>query len=620
MTVTMICTIIDMKKPTRPVRTGFRIPAKRRNGNAENEVRLLYANLESRCVLASLFSWDASTLSVTIFGDSSNNWATVDTVPNNRIRFSADSAQALELDLASVARIFYLGYAGNDSFTNNTAIETDARGHSGNDSFLGGSGRDVFYGGDGDDLLDGQAGDDFIYGGDGIDQIVGGSGNDWLSGDYGNDLIYGGDGDDTLAGGWGDDQMWGQAGADYLLGFTGNDWLYGGDGMDYVYGQAGDDHVYGGAEFDRVRGNNGHDQVFGEDGDDWIMGDDGDDLLDGGNGNDTIWAWAGNDTLVGGAGDDGLYGQDGNDTLNGGDGADVLSGGNENDQLFGGTGNDYLDGNAGQDILRGDDGADVLRGGDGMDSLFGGSLAGADTLYGDGDADRFLTQTGDVIADRQTIDAELQFLNYTSDWNDAEISIMDTGFALMQAATNNTRLLKDTLTTAPLQFFKYDSLGNAAGVNWLQTTTTSTWQNDQWVYTYSYRREIRIAEWDETNTWRNLFQTDVVTHEIGHNWDSQLEMSAASSSLGSLWQSFQNISDWRNTNPQSGQYSLSGNGQWWYLTSSPFYDPYGQTNPNEDFSTTWELFFDPNASAGNRSLMANKLAVLDQLMAVVQTL
>ncbi len=606
-----------MSKNKEPRRTRLRNPPRKRNGSSSPALTPDYASLEARCMLATTITWDTATLSVTFQGDALDNWSTVDPAANNRVQFAADFAATLELDLAQVVRVYFYGGDGHDSFSNGTAIPGDIRGQGGNDSLFGGSGDDLFYGGDNDDYVNGGAGNDTIYGTGGNDQLYGDAGNDYLSGDYGNDSLSGGDGNDTLAGGWGDDYMWGDAGSDSMLGFTGNDWMYGGDGMDFVYGQAGDDHVYGGAEFDRVRGNNGNDFIYGEGGNDWMMGDVGDDLMDGGDGNDTLWGWTGNDTLIAGAGDDGLFGQQDDDIMYGGAGSDVLSGEGGNDQLFGGLGNDFLYGYAGNDILHGEGGNDVLRGGDGMDSLFGGDELFTDTLFGEAGADRFLTQTGDFISDLESIDAELQFINNTSDWNDAEIAAMDLGLGYLHMATGNTRLLKDTLTTTPLKFIKYQSLNGAAGVNWLETTTNSVWQNGQWVTYYTYKREIRIAEWAETDEFRNTQQPGVVTHELGHNWDSTLELSTASSSLSTTWSDFKSVSDWRDVDPQNAQYSLSGNGQWWYLTNSPFYDSYGQTDPYEDFSTTWELYFDPNASASDMTLMSQKLAVLDQLMSVV---
>lgn len=576
-----------------------------------------YEGLPSRCLLASWISWNSVAGTLTITGDSGANTASINYVNDGIVEISADGATPIQLWDSAITFIYYLGGDGDDWFESFSAAPVDARGHGGNDTLIGGSGNDLLLGGYGDDVLVGAGGNDNLSGGDQNDTLYGDQGDDTLDGGNGNDTLFGGLGDDVLSGSWDNDILHGEEGSDRLYGFTGVDWLYGGPDRDFCYGQAGDDFVLGGDGNDNVRGNNGDDQVYGEAGDDWIMGDVGNDLLDGGSGMDTVWAWSGNDTLIGGDDNDGLYGQEGDDQIYGGNGSDVLSGESGQDVLWGGIGNDWLYGGDGNDLLRGEVGADVLRGDAGNDSLFGGDASVADTLYGGSGADRFLTQTPDAMMDCAGEDAEVRFLNRTGTWTDAEIGVMDQGLARLHAVNSNTRLLKDSLPSGPLQFFKYDTLSGAAGVNWLQTSSQSTWQNGQWVTTYTYNREIRIAEWNEGNAWWNSEMASVAVHEIGHNWDSEAERANAYASLAGTVQQFHNISGWTNSNPGSSSYSQSGDGNWWHLTSAPFFDSYGMTNPYEDMATTWELYFDPAASGSDRALMSAKLAHLDSLFAVM---
>ena len=56
--------------------------------------------------------------------------------------------------------------------------------------------------------------------------------------------------------------------------------------------------------------------------------------------------------------------------------------------------------------------------------------------------------------------------------------------------------------------------------------------------TTTYYREIRIADWNENSAYQNEFFEDVIIHEIGHNWDSDLELTNVSSSMTGLWNSF----------------------------------------------------------------------------------
>jgi Ca2+-binding RTX toxin-like protein len=87
-----------------------------------------------------------------------------------------------------VKSILFNGGAGDDSFTNNTAIRSIAHGGAGNDHLTGGRGKDLLEGDAGNDVLDGRSGDDVLDGG---------AGNDHLNGDDGHDVLRGGPGRDV---------------------------------------------------------------------------------------------------------------------------------------------------------------------------------------------------------------------------------------------------------------------------------------------------------------------------------------------------------------------------------------------------------------------------------------
>ena len=116
------------------------------------------------------------------------------------IQVSTSWGDSFTFDTADVQKIAFYGLAGDDWFTNSTAIPCVLSGGFGNDTLTGGSGNDAIYGGDGDDSL------------------VAGPGNDVLYGNDGTDLLYGMEGDDYLNGGADGlvDSLWGGAGSDLM--------------------------------------------------------------------------------------------------------------------------------------------------------------------------------------------------------------------------------------------------------------------------------------------------------------------------------------------------------------------------------------------------------------------
>lgn len=546
-----------------------------------------YVSLEPRRLLAISVAFNPSTSVLSITGDSSADSAYVMNYAGNQVQVTGTGSSARYFNASPITRIEFLGYGGNDRFENQTGIVSHAYGHAGND---------------------------YLSGGSGIDILVGG---------IGNDELYGNQGNDTLRGSEHDDLMYGGEGNDYLAGFSGNDYLYGGAGNDGLYGQAGDDFVYGEEGNDAVRGNMGNDHLHGGDGNDYMMGDTENDWIYGGAGADIMHGWWGDDLLDGGEGDDSLFAHNGNDQCWGGLGSDLLRGGAGDDSLFGDGGNDRIFGENGNDLLRGGAGVDTLRGGNNNDSLHGGESATADNLYGEAGFDRFLTQAGDGVIDKAAEDAIVRFEDVTSQWTDLEIGVIDEGLAMLVAQTGNNALLRDSLDPLDLGFFKYEDLDGAAALNQLAiyeqqelNPATGQWET----VGYDYERELHFADWDESSSWYNSQYALVAVHEIGHNWDSELELETISAGAGQLWNEFIGISDWRDENPNlpdSFTQSLAGNH--WYLSSAVFAEDYGKTNPREDFATAWEYYFNPGADPGIAGGLTPKLAILTNLFSRLQS-
>ena len=63
-----------------------------------------------------------------------------------------------------VEQLIFIGFGGDDTFDNGTAIPSRLIGGDGNDTLSGGSGEDIINGGRGDDLLLGGSGLNEIYG------------------------------------------------------------------------------------------------------------------------------------------------------------------------------------------------------------------------------------------------------------------------------------------------------------------------------------------------------------------------------------------------------------------------------------------------------------------------
>ena len=205
------------------------------------ESHLTVESLEGRIVLTASIGFDARQGIVAIMGSEAGDVASVSQQGKNVV-VSLSGVTVKTFKASSVKLVDFKGLGGDDSFTNNTAIQSRADGGAGRDTLRGGSGVDDLRGGNDDDRLFGSLGNDVLYGGSGSDTIDGGAGNDREYGEAGDDDLYGGIGDDSLYGGNDNDDVYGDAG---------NDSLYGEAGDDHLDGRTGRDRIYGGAGLDR---------------------------------------------------------------------------------------------------------------------------------------------------------------------------------------------------------------------------------------------------------------------------------------------------------------------------------------------------------------------------------
>lgn len=319
-------------------------------------------------MLASIF-FDAATREVNVIGDGNDNVAEFRQVNGNLYRATVDGISQ-DFSIPTVRGLVFIGYGGDDQFTNNTGVNGRYWGHNGND------------------IINGGSGNDFMNGGNGIDQLFGNDGQDHLRGAADRDFLFGGNGNDRLFGGSGLNQINGDAGDDEIYGGNDADTINGGSGIDKIYALAGDDIINSGP--------GGVPNSQGLQFADLVLGLDGNDTITGGGGLDVFWGGNGNDTLIGGAGENRQHGQNGNDQLTGGNFGDYLAGNNGIDQIQGLGGADYIFGGANGDILRGGAGNDTIEAGHGDDQVFGD--AGNDVINGWIDDDTIDGGTGSDIA------------------------------------------------------------------------------------------------------------------------------------------------------------------------------------------------------------------------------
>ena len=292
-----------------------------------------FQQLESRELLASINLNAAGELIIS--GDAGNDVGQIINVSSTTVRASITGVPNQDFNAASISEVIFIGFAGNDRFTNSTSINSR------------------LIGGDGDDTLGGGSGDDIINGGTGDDNVAGNDGNDRLIGFNGADTLRGGNGDDVVLGGDGANRLFGDAGNDLIIGGADVDELFGGEGNDVLVGLDGDDILdVGNGGVDAPGNDPNADQP------DLALGFEGNDTLRGGNGLNVLYGGDGDDIIRGGGDVNRFHGQDGNDTLTGGAGDDFLAAQNGDDIIFGAAGNDFILPGQGDDTVNGGNGND----------------------------------------------------------------------------------------------------------------------------------------------------------------------------------------------------------------------------------------------------------------------
>jgi len=294
---------------------------------------LEFQKLEPRQLLAAIVL-NSNTGVLTVAGGAGNDTGDLVFQSPSQVRASINGVADQFFDIADVNRLVFIGFGGNDTFSNQTFIASQLLGGDGDDTLTGGSADDLINGGTGNDVLRGREGEDRIYGFAGNDELHGDTENDRIFGGSGLNVINGGDGDDVLFGGDSIDRIFGEDGIDQIFGLGGNDFLSAGDGG--------------------VAGTSGSSQG------DLILGHGGDDQFQGGRGLNIFYGGAGNDTIFGGAGENRLHGQAGDDNLNGGAADDYIAGHAGVDTIFARGGNDFIVPGTGNDVVNAGIGTDFV--------------------------------------------------------------------------------------------------------------------------------------------------------------------------------------------------------------------------------------------------------------------
>ena len=136
--------------------TKKRRSAKKRDPRPNRSLDLSFESLEKREMMAGDISFHdvGGEGVVTITGTNSRDTALVEMDGARRIKVLMNSVSNTKtFDASRVDKIVFKGYGGNDYFTNDTSINTEAYGHWGDDTIVGGSGNDYLSGGSGKDLV-----------------------------------------------------------------------------------------------------------------------------------------------------------------------------------------------------------------------------------------------------------------------------------------------------------------------------------------------------------------------------------------------------------------------------------------------------------------------------------
>ena len=344
---------------------------------------LSFQLLETRNLLAGIYF---SFGEVTIAGDASSNIGSFIDFDSETYRARLDGFADQDFTKVSVSKVIFIGFDGDDQFTNETAVESLMLGNDGNDILTGGPGIDVVNGGNDADTIFGEAGADRLLGGHGVDEIHGGGGADRIFGGDGENRLYGDDDADLIFGGADIDTIFGGNGADQIFPLGGDDVVDLGDGgLPGATDPADADLVLGGLGNDVFTGGLGLNIFYGGDGDDQFTSGDGENRMHGQNGNDSLISGASNDYLAGQIGDDIISGGGGNDYIIPGFGDDIVDAGGGNDfVVFGFAFNRFNITISGSDLVIDDtvdvEGTDLAGGTENFRFTDGDRVAQADVI------------------------------------------------------------------------------------------------------------------------------------------------------------------------------------------------------------------------------------------------
>jgi Ca2+-binding RTX toxin-like protein len=137
---------------------------------------------------------------ITIWGTGGNDHVSVTLDSTGNKIVVSDGDGSVTASKASVKKVVFYGYGGNDWFNNVTTVPTVAYGGAGKDTLIGGYGNDALYGGTEADVLIGGAGSDYLDGGsDGVvDSLWGGDGSDTFQTHFFEDAVKDGAWDDLI--------------------------------------------------------------------------------------------------------------------------------------------------------------------------------------------------------------------------------------------------------------------------------------------------------------------------------------------------------------------------------------------------------------------------------------
>ena len=259
---------------------------------------------------------------------------------------------------------------------------------------------------------------------------------------------------------------------------------------------------------------------------------------------------------------------------------------------------------------------DSLYGQAGKDGLIGGIVTG-DRLEGGTEDDRYLVFNNDTIVGFEAKDAKLLFRNsYLAAWGNEEMEAVDVGLQTMHYRTNNTRLLKDSLSTDPIVFEKVRTLPFSGSTrNVLNEFVTNAFNPKTGFFEpqIRYERVMQYSDWNESSAAENKVRETRTYFEFAKNWDSSKEIKAVVLAQQYLFDNFKLLSNWVDENPNDPlRYWISNDNQWWYRLDSVFANDFGRTNPIDDWATAWEVGLD-DALSGQRSKLVFKLRTIDTL-------